>query len=331
VTTDGSRRPLRLELLTGQGVEGSESTTTVLVAFLANVLVALAKSVAAVLTGSASLVAESAHSWADAGNEVFLLLGQRRSRKPPDATHPLGYGRDAYVWSLFAALGLFFAGAGVAITHGVQELIDPKPADDFTVGYIVLAIAFVLEGASFAQAMRQVRPEARSLDRDVIDHVLLTSDPTVRAVVAEDSAALVGLVVAAVALVLQQLTDSAVPDAIGSILVGLLLTVVALVLIEQNRRFLVGREPEHRVRDAVLRALLEDPEVERVTYLRLEFVGPRMITVVGDVDLTGDDTERHVAVRLRELERRLDASPAVAGTVLSLSAPDEPSLSVGSR
>src|SRR5215467_965495 len=122
-----ARRPFDLfgsvPLLRDPGT--SESLTTVLVAFGANLLIAVAKSLAAALTGSASLVAEAAHSWADAGNEIFLLIANRRSRRPPDAAHPLGHGREAYVWSLFAALGLFVAGAAISIAHGVQELITP--------------------------------------------------------------------------------------------------------------------------------------------------------------------------------------------------------------
>jgi cation diffusion facilitator family transporter len=293
---------------------------TVLVAFGVNLLVALAKSGAAALTGSASMLAEAAHSWADAGNQVFLIVANRRSRRPPDHAHPLGHGREAYVWSLFAALGLFVAGAAVSITHGVQELVSPEPASDFVVGYIVLAVSFGLEGISFRQSVRQAKAEAESIHRDVIEHVLATSDPTLRAVVAEDTAALIGLVIAATGLAAHQLTGSPTPDAVGSILVG--------VLLNRNRRFLVGQEADRRVRAAAIRALLDAPEVARVTYLRLEIVGPRMVSVVGDVDLTGDDTESHLAVRLRALEAKISASPAVAGTVLSLSAPDEPSLVV---
>jgi cation diffusion facilitator family transporter len=297
----------------------SESLTTVLVALGANVLIAVAKSAAAVVTGSASLVAEAAHSWADSGNEIFLLIANRRARRPPDRAHPLGHGREAYVWSLFAALGIFVAGAAVSVTHGIQELIHPEPAEHFLVGYVVLALSFVLEGISFLQSVRQARSEAKPFDRDLIEHVLATSDPTLRGVFAEDSAALAGLVIAAAGLAAHQLTGSPTPDAVGSILVGLLLGVVAIVLINLNRRFLVGEE-------AAIRALLEMPEVARVTYLRLEIVGPRMVFVTGDVDLTGDDTESHVAVRLRALEAKFCASPAVAGAVLSLSAPDEPGL-----
>jgi cation diffusion facilitator family transporter len=310
------------------GPGGSESVTTVLVAFGANVLIAVAKSVTAVVTGSASILAEAAHSWADAGNGVFLLIANRRSRRPPDLAHPLGHGREAYVWSLFAALGLFVAGAAVSVTHGVQELIRPEPASHFVVGYVVLLVSFVLEGVSFLQSFRQAKPEAESMQRDLIEHVLATSDPTLRAVFAEDSAALTGLVIAGVGLAAHQLTGSPIPDAVGSILVGMLLAVIAIVLINRNRRFLIGQQADPRVRAATIQALLDAPEVARVTYLRLEIVGPRMVSVVGDVDLTGDDTEAHLAVRLRALEARISASPAVAGTVLSLSAPDEPTLVV---
>src|SRR6266567_1339508 len=172
---------------------GSESLTTVLVAFGANILIAVAKSAAAAVTGSASLVAEAAHSWADAGNEIFLLTADRRSRRPADQAHPFGHGREAYVWSLFAALGLFVAGAAVSVTHGVQELLSPKPASHFAAGYAVLAISFVFEGISFLQSARQARGEAQSMGRDLIEHILATSDPALRAVFAEDSAALAGL------------------------------------------------------------------------------------------------------------------------------------------
>lgn len=310
------------------GEGGGESTLTVVIALVANTLVAIAKTGAAILTASASLVAEAAHSWADAGNEIFLLLADKRSRKPADAQHPVGYGREAYVWSLFAALGLFVAGAAVSIWHGVQELLSPEPASDFLIGYIVLAVAFVLEGISFMQSVRQARSEATHYDRELLEHVLATSDPTLRAVFAEDAAALIGLVLAGAGLGLHQITGSPTPDSIGSILVGCVLGVVAVVLIRRNVGFLVGEEVSPAVRRAALRALLALPEVDRVTYLRLEFVGPRRVYLVGDVDLAGDRAEHEVAGRLRALEAKITASPAVAGAVLSLSAQDEQSLTV---
>jgi cation diffusion facilitator family transporter len=305
---------------------GAASTRTVWTALGANVVVAVAKSIAALVTGSASMLAEAAHSWADTGNEVFLLVANRRSYRPPDRAHPLGFGREAYVWSLLAALGLFVAGAAVSVTHGIQELITPEPATNFLVGYVVLALSFVLEGISFLRSVRQARPTAELFGRDLIEEVMATSDPTLRAVFFEDFAALVGLVIASVGLAAHQATGSSTPDAVGSILVGVLLAVVAVVLINRNRQFLVGEEADRRVHAAALRALLEMPEIARVTYLRLEIVGPRVLYVTGYVDLVGDDTESHVAVRLRALEARISASPFAAGAVLSLSAPNEPSL-----
>ena len=309
-----------------RGSSGPDSAVTVLLAFGANLLIALAKTVATLLTGSASMLAEAAHSWADAGNEIFLVVANRLSRRPADSAHPLGHGREAYVWSLFAALGLFVVGAAVSITHGVYELMNPEPASDFIIAYVVLAVSFVFEGVSFLRGLWQARSEADSMQRDLIEHVLVTSDPTLRAVVAEDIAALLGLVVATAGLAAHQMTGSPTPDAIGSIVIGLLLAAVAIDLINRNRRFLVGEVVDPRVRAATLRTLLDMPEVARVTYLRLDIVGPRMVSLVGDVDLTGDDTEAAVAVRLRALEAKISASPAVVGAVLSLSAPDEPTL-----
>ncbi|MGW6003729.1 cation diffusion facilitator family transporter [Oerskovia enterophila] len=306
--------------------EHAESALTVIVAFGANLLIAVAKSGAAVITGSASMVAEAVHSWADTGNEVFLLLANKRSRKPADHDHPLGFGREAYVWSMFAALGLFAVGAGVSITHGIQELVHPEPADDFGIAYAVLGVAFVLEGVSFLQANRQARKEAKAAERDLLQHVLVTSDPTLRAVFAEDAAALMGLVVAFVGIFLHQVTGSPVPDAIGSIVVGLILGVISWILIDRNRRFLVGEPAGAATRDAALRELLADPEVDRVTYLRLEYVGPRSLYLVASVDLVGDDDEHVVAERIDALERRATAAPVIAGAVISVSPASERSL-----
>ena len=152
---------------------------------------------------------------------------------------------------------------------------------------------------------------------------MATSDPTLRAVFAEDAAALIGLIVAAVGLAAHELTGTATPDAVGSILIGMLLGVVALILFNRNRQFLVGEQADPRMRATAIRALLDMPEVARLTSLRLEIVGPRLFSIVGKVDLAGDDTESHPAVRLRTIEAKLSSPPAVAGAVLTLSAPDE--------
>jgi len=303
-----------------------QSLLTVLIAFLANVLIAIAKSVAAVITSSASMVAEAAHSWADAGNEIFLLIADRRSERGRDSEHPMGFGREAYVWSMFAAFGLFTAGAVVSIWHGVQQLIEPEEASNFLVAYVVLGIAFVLEGVSFTQATLQARRMAAQLDRSVKDYILNTSNPTLRAVFAEDAAALIGITIATIGIALHQVTGSATPDAIGSILVGLLLAVVAVFLIDRNRRFLVGEEVRPEVRQDVLRKLLDRPDIDRITYLHLEFVGPGRLYLVASVDMAGDDVEHSLAVRLRQVERELEEHENIEEAVLTLATPDERSL-----
>ncbi|WP_435748155.1 cation diffusion facilitator family transporter [Microbacterium sp. PMB16] len=299
---------------------------TVILAFLANILVAVAKTVAAIVTSSASMVAEAAHSWADAGNEIFLLIADRRGARTKDARHPLGYGRNAFVWSLIAAFGIFTAGSIVSIMHGIQELGETGPVESPTVAYIVLGISFVLEGASFTQAMVKSRRLAKERGSSTWDFVLETSDTTLRAVFFEDSAALIGLVLAGGAIFLHQITGIAAWDAVGSILVGVLLGVVAIILIRRNIAFLVGATAAPKLRARVGTALLALPQIERVTYLHIEYVGPNRLFIVAEIDLAGDAQEHDVARSLRDVERKIEAHDAVETVVLSLSVDDEASL-----
>jgi cation diffusion facilitator family transporter len=316
VTADSERQPEKV----------NQSLLTVLIAFLANLLIAIAKSIAAAITSSASMLAEAAHSWADAGNEIFLLVADRRSDREPDSRHPMGFGREAYVWSMFAAFGLFTAGAVVSIWRGIQKLIEPEEASNFLVAYVVLAIAFVLEGVSFLRAMTQSRRMAAARDQSITNFVLNTSDPTLRAVFAEDAAALVGITIAVIGIGLHQATGSPTPDAIGSILVGVLLAVIAVFLIDRNRRFLVGEVVRPEIRQQVLGALLERPDIDRITYLHLEYVGPGRLYLVAAVDMAGDDVEPSLAIRLRRVERELEQQDHIEEAVLTLATPDELSI-----
>ncbi|OPX09179.1 cation diffusion facilitator family transporter [Mycobacterium sp. AT1] len=302
-----------------------DSTLTVLVAFGANLVVALAKSFAAVVSGSASMTAEAAHSWADTGNEIFLLIANRRSVHERDDRRPLGYGREAYVWSLLAAVGLFVVGAAVSIWRGVTELLHgDDAAEDYRLAYLVLAVAFVLEGTSLLQSLRQLRRDARTYESDVLQYAFETSDPTVRAVFAEDSAALVGIVIAFLGILLHQVTGDVVWDAIGSILVGGVLGVVAVILINRNRVFLTGEPGPPRLQQALRDKLASFPEVASVRFLRPEFIGPKQIFVIASVDLVGDAVESSIARTLRELEHRLeDDVPYVVEAVLTVSEPDD--------
>jgi cation diffusion facilitator family transporter len=301
-----------------------ESTKTVAIAFGANLLVALAKTAAGVLSGSASMAAEAAHSWADTGNQAFLMIANRRGSRSADRERPLGYGRETYVWSLLAAVGLFVVGGTVSVWRGINELLDDRAADEnYVIAYAVLAIALVLEGISWLQAIRQLRSGAHAIDREVLEYAMETSDPTVRAVFAEDSAALIGIVLAFAGIGLHQLTGAAAWDAAGSILVGLLLGVVAVILIDRNRRFLTGEPGTPQLRDAVVARIEELDEVASVRFIRLEFVGPKQLFVVASVDLVGDPVESRIARTLRDLEARLEANPHIVDAVLTVAEPAE--------
>jgi cation diffusion facilitator family transporter len=317
------RRTLDLRRSTPEPGE-DQSARTVIVALSANLGVAVAKTVASVLSGSASMVAEAAHSWADTGNQVLLLIAARRSRRPPDPKHPMGHGREAYVWSLLAAVGLFVVGASVSVWHGVANILQGGSVrGDYLVAYIVLAVSFAMESTSFLQAVRQLRADARRYDRDLLEYALLTSDPTVRAVFAEDSGALIGLVIAGSGIALHQLTGNALWDSLGSILVGVLLGLIAVVLIDRNRRFLTGEPGFPELYDAAAARIRELPEVAAVRFVRLEFVGPKQLFLVASVDLVGDQPESHIGHTLRRLEHELESNPHIADAVLTIAEPED--------
>lgn len=260
------------------------------------------------------------------GNEIFLLIADRQGARQKDRRHPLGYGRSAFVWSLIAAFGIFTAGAIVSTMHGVQELGSDDPVENPIVAYAVLGIAFVLEGASFTQALVRSRRLARERGTSTWDFGIGTSDTTLRAVFFEDAAALIGLLLAGASIALHEITGVAAWDAIGSLLVGVLLAVVAIVLIGRNFAFIVGTSVAPAVRARVGTALLQAEAIERVTYLHIEYVGPNRLFIVAEIDLAGDDREHDVARRLRDIEGRIEAHEVVETVVLSLSVEDEPSL-----
>jgi len=291
----------------------NESLRTVVFALAANLGTALAKLAGALLTGSSAMFAEAFHAFADTGNEVLLLIAQRRSGHPPDEQHPLGHGRAAYFWALIASLGVFAVGALLSVHQGIEDLMHPERTSSFRVAYLILAVSFCLDGASLIQARRALRNEARALKRTFFEQLDLSSDPVPRAVFAEDAAALVGNVIALIGIALDQATGSTIPDGIAAIIVGLLLGFVAFQLAARNGDVLIGGQASATLRGRIGQVIAAQPGIVAVTELLVTFIGPRRAWVVARVAIDGAMTGASVEALGRAVEATLQReSPFIA-------------------
>jgi cation diffusion facilitator family transporter len=283
----------------------SESTVTVLVAAAVNLAIAVAKAVGALVSGSAAMLSEAAHSVADTVTEILLFVAVRRGAKPADARHPLGHGREFYLWALLAALSLFVAGACVSILEGIQKIVRGEHDGDPTVAYVVLAVAFVLESVSLARALAQVRRGAKRWDLHPRAFLQATTDTAVKAVTAEDIAALIGLTLAAGGLWLTEATGSAVWDGLASILIGVLLLAVAVTLVRVNSVLLVGRAADPRLEARMLSELQGLPGVTEVPELVTSVLGPEELLVAARVRFAPECSADDIAGIADEAEQRL--------------------------
>jgi cation diffusion facilitator family transporter len=285
-----------------------ESTRTVVVAILANFGIAVAKTVAGALSGSSAMLSEAAHSVADTTNQGLLLVAVHRSNRPADKRHPFGYGRERYFWSLLAAVGIFVGGGVFAVLQGVRTLVGPAGEHGhYTLTYVVLAIAFVLESASWLQAVRQLRDDARRTDRGFRDQLWHTTDPATTTVFFEDSAALAGLLLAALGVGLHQATGHHQWDSIASITIGLLLTVVAFLLGKENRSLIVGEAADPRLQRSIEELLSSYDEVTSVDELLTMVTGRGEVFVAAHLDLEDELTAAQVEELARRMERDVKA------------------------
>ena len=291
----------------GKSSSSGETTRTVLVAGAANVIVAVIKAIAGVLTGSSAMLAESAHSVADTLNQAFLLTSIKRSSRPPDEEHPFGYGQERYFWSLLAAFGIFMLGAGFSVFEGILALTTSQQEGSPLIAYIVLLLAGTAETISFIRAYRQMRTEAKQEQTDLMEHVKTSPDTTVKAALFEDSAAVVGLAVAAIGIALRQLTGSNVYDGAASIAIGILLVVVAVRLGLDNKDLLIGRSADKRDLAAIREVIESSHGVDDLRDLLTMHLGPENLIVAARVSLAGnlssDDAENltnQIEIRLSE-------------------------------
>ncbi|RLK25502.1 cation diffusion facilitator family transporter [Micromonospora sp. M71_S20] len=285
----------------------TESVGTVVVAGAANLAIAVAKLVAGVISGSAAMLSEAVHSVADTTTEVLLYLALRRGARPADARHPFGYGKESYVWAFLAALFTFVAGAGFAITHGVTTILVHEHSGDYLITYVVLAVSFAIESVSLARAVRQVRAESRRWRTTPRRFLHLTSDTPLKAVFLEDSAALIGLVLAAAGVALSQLTGDELWDGAASVLIGVLLLVVATVLAHSNISLLVGRAVPERLRGEISEELAGLPAVRRIDTLLTMQLGPSDVLVAAKVDFDDEASGATIEAAADQAERRLTA------------------------
>jgi cation diffusion facilitator family transporter len=280
-----------------------ESFASVMAALAANTAIAAAKGAAAVLTGSPALLAETLHTIADAGNEVFLFVAIRRSRQPADASHPFGYGPERYYWALLAAIGMFVVGGAVSIWDGIRALIHPPELEAFWIGVAVLVIALVLDGLSRTVALRQLRMQATRRQLSVRQLLRETADPTVVTVYFEDTIDVLGALLALVALVLHRVTGSGVPDALASVAIGSLLCYVALTLTRRNRALLTNQAVPERYVQRLRERLESEDAIRAVKRMEAVYLGPTDVLVAADVrmadGLTGEELAA-VIVRVRD-------------------------------
>jgi cation diffusion facilitator family transporter len=290
------------------------SLRTVVVAVAANLLIAVAKGVAALLTGSAAMLAETTHSIADTFNEVLLYVGVRSGARPADDRHPFAYGKAGYIWSLLAAVGIFVVGGLFAIAVGVQTLRSPEPVTNVAVGVAVLLISAGLEATSWRRARRQLRSEAAARHLDLGEYLVTSSDPTPTAVFLEDSAALVGIALALAALVLHIATGSALWDGAASLLIGLLLIAVAVVLMRRNLALLTDEAAPADIRERLRQAVAREPWVAELAELTAVYIGPRHLLVLAHVvPVDGADLPANIG----RLRRRLLAVPAIVAVEIT--------------
>ncbi|MFI0372876.1 cation diffusion facilitator family transporter [Actinomadura sp. 1N219] len=284
----------------------SETTKTVLVAGAANLILAITKLIAGLLAGSSAMLAEGAHSVADTLNQSFLLASLRRSERPPDRRHPFGYGNERYVWSLLAAFGIFVAGAGFSVFEGVLTMTGHGgTGTSVWLAYAVLALAFVLEGTSWIRAFHQARKETRDNGRDLVDHVRRSPDVTFKTALFEDTAAMIGLALAAAGLTLREITGSGFWDGLASVLIGLLLVVLAVSIGRESVGLLIGQAADPAAQRRIRAEITGAPGVTGVDELLTMHFGPERILVAAKVHFSDDISADEAEDVAGDIDRRL--------------------------
>jgi len=278
----------------------AHNNRTLLIAFGANLGIAVSKFVAAAVTGSSAMLTEGVHSVVDSTNQLLLMWGRRQSRKPADKYHPLGYGRELYFWSFVVAVLVFALGAGVSIYEGILHIIEPEPAVSPLVAYGVLLVAFLLEGWSTLEAFREFRAAKGELGW--FEAISRSKDPPSFIVLLENGAAMAGIIAAAVGVFLSQLTHDPFFDGAASIVIGLILGVTALVLARESKGLLIGEAADPELVRGLRELACAKPGIVGVGHVLTIHSAPDQITAMINVDFRDDMLAGEVERIVREIE-----------------------------
>jgi cation diffusion facilitator family transporter len=268
-------------------------------AIVANLGIATAKFIVAAITGSAAMTAEGIHSAVDTGNEVLLLVGEKKSLRPPDSKHPFGYGKVVYFWALIVALSVFSLGGGLSLYHGVHGLLDPRPVVEPAWNYAVLAVAALFEGYSWNLSRRGLNQFRKDGD-NLWQAVRSSKDASVFTVFIEDSAALLGVLAAAIGIGLSQLTGNPLFDPAASVVIGLLLVGAAVTLARETGALLVGESIGYEETGELRAIICADPAIEKVTRVLTMQMGPDEVLVTAAVQFKRGMTIEHAIARLEQ-------------------------------
>ncbi len=282
------------------------SRKVIIAALIGNALIAVTKFIASALTGSAAMLSEAIHSVVDTGNQVLLLLGLRRAQRPPDERFPYGHGKEIYFWGFVVAISIFAVGAGVSIFEGIRHLLHPHPIEDPLVNYIVLGLAMIFEGVAWLFAWKEFSRVRGK--RSIIDAVKRGKDPSTFIVLFEDSAALLGLVVAFLGILLGQLTGQAWWDGTASVVIGLILAGTAVWLAVETKSLLIGEAADPEVVAGIRELAVALPEIQHINEVLTMHVGPHYILVNVSVDFddlaSAGQVEKAIAVIDRRIKSR---------------------------
>jgi len=286
-----------------QGASELPSRKTIYAALLANCLIALTKFIAAFWTGSSSMLSEGVHSLVDSGNELLLLYGLHRAQRSPDAARPLGYGREIYFWSFVVALLVFALGAGAALLQGVMHIAAPSPIEDAYVNYIVLAAAFLFEGASWCVSIAEFRKQKGSAG--YFATFRRSKDPTNFMVLFEDSAALVGILIAAAGTWAATTFELPALDGVASILIGLVLGMTAVLLARETKSLLMGESADPEVVRALVDTAMAESAVLTVNGVITVHIGPSHILVAMSLEFADNLNTMDLEARVADIEDRI--------------------------